>query len=264
MKKTTLSDGYKVYCINRKEAQMLEEHIEGYFDDYITIKEGDTIIDIGANIGIFGLELSKKYKTIEIFAFEPIKNIYDVLKQNSILSQNKKFKTYNYGISDKNGEEQFQYFPNSPALSSSKNEIVQSKEQLLLALEGSLHHAPKKWWWANLIPKFIYPYIINNLIKNPINTTCSIKTLSNVIKENQISKINLLKIDCEGNELNVIKGIASKDWNIIKQIVIEVNDIHGRFEYISKKLINLGYNVKTTKDPSLKGTNLINLFAKIN
>ena len=264
MKKTTLSDGYKVYCINRKEAQMLEEHIEGYFDDYITIKEGDTIIDIGANIGIFGLELSKKYKTIEIFAFEPIKNIYDVLKQNSILSQNKKFKTYNYGISDKNGEEQFQYFPNSPALSSSKNEIVQSKEQLLLALEGSLHHAPKKWWWANLIPKFIYPYIINNLIKNPINTTCSIKTLSNVIKENQISKINLLKIDCEGNELNVIKGIASKDWNIIKQIVIEVNDIHGRFEYISKKLINLGHNVKTTKDPSLKGTNLINLFAKIN
>ena len=262
MKQATLSDGSKVYCINRKEAQMLQEHIDGYFDDYINIKENDTIIDIGANIGIFGLELSKRYNSIQIFAFEPINNIYDVLKKNSISSQNKQFKTYNYGISDKNGEEKFQYFPNSPALSSSKNEIVQSKEQLLLALKGSLHHAPKKWWWANLIPKFIYPYIINNLIKNPIDIICSIKTLSHVIKENKISKIDLLKIDCEGNELNVINGITSKDWDIIKQIVMEVNDIDGRFEYINKKLINLGYSVKTTKDPSLEGTNLINLFAK--
>ena len=35
---------------------MLQEHIEGYFDDYIDIKTNDTIVDVGANIGIFGLE----------------------------------------------------------------------------------------------------------------------------------------------------------------------------------------------------------------
>ena len=57
-------------------------------------------------------------------------------------------------------------------------------------------------------------------------------------------------------------GITSKDWDIIKQIVMEINDIDGRFEHINKRLINLGYSVKTTKDPSLEGTNLINLFAK--
>ena len=77
-----------------------------------------------------------------------------------------------------------------------------------------------------------------------------------------ISQIDLLKIDCEGNELNVIDGINDEHWPIIKQIVIEVNDINGRFNYIHEKLTNSGYKIKVTKDPSLKDTNLINLFAK--
>ena len=55
---------------------MLYEHINGYLDhDFIKLKSGDTVIDIGANIGIFGLELSKRYEDINIFAFEPIKDI---------------------------------------------------------------------------------------------------------------------------------------------------------------------------------------------
>ena len=70
MKKTRLADKTEVYCINWREAQMLQEHIDGYFNEYINIKNNDTIIDIGANIGIFGLELSKRYEDINIFAFD--------------------------------------------------------------------------------------------------------------------------------------------------------------------------------------------------
>ena len=51
---------------------MLHEHINGYFDDFITLGQSDTILDIGANIGILGLELSRKYPTINIHSFEPI------------------------------------------------------------------------------------------------------------------------------------------------------------------------------------------------
>ena len=75
MNKTTLTDKSEIYCINWREAQMLQEHIDGYFDNYIDIKNNDTIVDVGANIGIFGLELSKRYDNINIFAFEPIKDI---------------------------------------------------------------------------------------------------------------------------------------------------------------------------------------------
>ena len=113
MKKTRLIDKSEIYCINWREAQVLAQHIDGYFDDYITINDNDTIVDIGANIGVFGLELSKRYKDIHIFSFEPIRNIYDVLKKNSLLSNNKNFKVYHCGISDENGVQEFLKAPPS-------------------------------------------------------------------------------------------------------------------------------------------------------
>ena len=60
MKKTSLIDGSKIYCISPTEGQMLYAHIAGYINhDSIQIKSGDTIVDVGATIGIFGIKLSK-------------------------------------------------------------------------------------------------------------------------------------------------------------------------------------------------------------
>ena len=57
MKKTTLIDGTKINCISSTEAQMLYEHISGYLNNDIQISKGDTVLDVGANIGIFGIVL---------------------------------------------------------------------------------------------------------------------------------------------------------------------------------------------------------------
>ena len=71
---------------------MLHEHINGYFDDFINFKETDTIIDVGANIGIFGIELSDRYSNINVISFEPMLDIFNVLKENAIVSKNSNFK----------------------------------------------------------------------------------------------------------------------------------------------------------------------------
>ena len=262
MKKTKLLNGQEVFCITSREAQVLHEHINGYIDDFIKIRRDDTIIDIGANIGIFGLELSLKYPNIKIFSFEPILNIFSVLKENAKISQNKNFKFYNYGISNKDETIEFTYFPNAPALSSSNNEISGSKKDLTEAFAGNLENAPDSWWWKKFIPKFTYPYIINYLMKNKRQITCKVKPLSKVIDSLLIKKINLLKIDCEGNEHKVIDGIKEKNWKIIEQLIIEINDIDGRLNYIKNKLEKLGYDIKILKEPALEKTNLYNLFAK--
>ena len=262
MKKTTLINGDTIFCINSLEAQMLHEHITGYFDDFISLEQSDTILDIGANIGILGLELTKKYPMINIHSFEPIDDIYSVLKANSDLSNNKNFQSYNFGISDKSESIEFTYFPNAPALSSANDEIWNSKEDLIEAFDGSMQNAPSNWWWKKFIPKFTYAFFVRNLIRKKKKISCKLKPLSKVIDELSLRKINLLKIDCEGNEHKVINGINEDNWSIINQLIIEINDIDGRLEYIKNKLKKLGFKIKIIQEPALKKTNLYNLFAR--
>ena len=51
-------------------SQALDDHIKGYLDHGISVKENDVIIDVGANIGVLGIRLSKSFKSISIYSFE--------------------------------------------------------------------------------------------------------------------------------------------------------------------------------------------------
>ena len=262
MNKKTFIDGKEIYCISSNEAKMLYEHINGYLNTEVVINENDVIIDIGANIGIFGIKLSKLFgNKITILSFEPIKDIYCVLKKNSLITQNKNFKVFECGISNKNEQSNFTYYPNSPALSTANPEAWNNNEDLITAVEGNLKHSPTSLWWTKLIPRFFYPLIVKILKKNPIDIKCNVKTLSHIIKKQNLSKIDLLKIDCEGNELKVLQGIEKMHWSIIKQLIIEVHDIEGRLVDIKNILENQNYNVKIVKEESMKNTNLFNVIA---
>ena len=261
MRKTKLQNNSEIYCLSSLEAQMLSKHIDGYLDDFINIEEGDVVVDVGANIGMLGFTLSEKFKNIEILSFEPIKEIYDILESNAKLSKNYKFKTYNVGLSNTNRKANFTYYPYMPSLSNSNPKIWENHTDLIKAVKGSLNEAPSNWWWSKMIPQFLFPLIVRFLTRNKKDVTCYLKTLSTIIKENKIKKIDLLKIDCEGNELDVIEGIEEVNWDIIKQIVVEVHDIDNRLFYIQDLLRNKGYNLKVEQEPSLKDIKLFNVFA---
>jgi len=64
MKKTFLSDKTPIYCLVPSEAFILDDHIKGYLEHGIHVKENDIVVDIGANIGVLGVRLSKSLKSI--------------------------------------------------------------------------------------------------------------------------------------------------------------------------------------------------------
>ena len=263
MKKINLNDGTTVYCLKQNEAIILDDHIKGYLKHEIKINNGDVIIDVGANIGILGLRLSQIYHNITIHAFEPIPEIYKVLQKNSAISLNKKFNTYMMGISNTNKELQFTYYPNSPALSTAQPEIwSRDKNNFIAAVQGNITSAPKKFWWAKFIPQFITPLIAKYLTSNSQTITSTVITLNSFIIENNLEKVNLLKIDCEGEEINVLHGISDANWKIINNVVMEVNDVENNLEKATTILSKNGFNnIQIEKEKGFEKTKLTNIYA---
>lgn len=264
MKKIKLNDDTPIYCLRKQEALVLDEHIKGYISHGIKINKGDTIIDIGANIGVFGTRLSQMYDDIYIHCFEPIPEIYDVLKKNSQLSANTNFKTYRMGLSDKNTDLVFTYYPNSPALSTAQPKIWEKNQKnLVSAVHGNIVNAPKNIWWAKFIPTFITPIIAKYLTLNSKNVKCKVITLSHFINQYNIHEIKLLKIDCEGEEINVLNGLENSDWPKIQNIVMEVNDIENNIKKAKKILLKHGFkSIQIEKEKGFEKTKLVNIYAK--
>ena len=73
--------------------------IEEYSKHDIKIKNTDTVIDVGAHIGLFSLYTSQYCKKGNIYAFEPIKENYDILKLNTQLNNFLNIKAENCAIS---------------------------------------------------------------------------------------------------------------------------------------------------------------------
>jgi len=91
--------------------------------------------------------------------------------------------------------------------------------------------------------------------------TCQFRTLSDVIHENVIERIDLLKIDVEKSELDVLSGIQDDDWQMIKQIVLEVHDTNGRLESVTTLLKSHEFELAVEQNALLKDTALYNVCA---
>ena len=79
-----LSNGMEVACLQRHDAPIVHAEVEAYFRHGIQVREGDTIFDVGANIGLFALSvLSRCNQNARVYAFEPLPPILEVLRANA-------------------------------------------------------------------------------------------------------------------------------------------------------------------------------------
>lgn len=94
---TGINHSYVIDGIERSGYyEFLQEHLRPY------IKEGDTVIDAGANIGYFTVMLSKLVgEKGTVHAFEPEAYNYNLLQYNIELNNCKNVITHNMALSDK-------------------------------------------------------------------------------------------------------------------------------------------------------------------
>lgn len=263
LKKGKLVDGTELYCISKTEALVLDSHIDGYFQHGVCIKDGDIVMDVGANIGIFGIRACKKFPNIQVFAFEPIPDIFEVLKANADLFGKDRFHPLQCGVSETEGSAVFTYYPRSPALSTAHNEMWNKDPEMFVnAVKGSLDDAPKGYRFARFLPRFAVRWIANYLRSGTKEFECKLVPISKIVKDYNIPKIDLLKIDCEGAELQALKSLSEEDWTKVRQIVVEVHDSEGRLEYIKNMLKEKGFSqITVDREKALENTSLYNMYA---
>jgi acyl carrier protein len=90
--------------------------------------------------------------------------------------------------------------------------------------------------------------------------TAQLRTLSSMIAEEGIDRIDLLKVNVEKSELDVLLGLGAGDWPKIRQMVIEV-DKRENLEPITTMLEQQGFDVQVEQDPLLKKTELCYVYA---
>ncbi|QSJ15488.1 FkbM family methyltransferase [Nostoc sp. UHCC 0702] len=265
---SVLPNGMKAFYLNKNEMQFIYDEIPNYFKHGIAVHEGDTVFDVGANIGIFSLYVNHQYhQNVNIYAFEPVPSIYQVLQLNFQHLANDKIKLFPCGLSLASQTVTFAYHPNAPAMSSayfpnlSPEEIDKYKTSMLRNLKDAPDYIRRLRW----VPPFLRTYILERAIQKTFQVeqvTCNLRSISEIIDEYHIQTINLLKIDVEKSELDVLLGINPKHWSKIMQLVMEVHDIDHRVDKIKALLQEHGFSkIILEQEPFLQGSQLYNLYA---
>jgi len=263
MRSVRLADGTRVYCLRKFEALAIDQHVGGYFQHGIAVHPGDVVLDVGANIGLFALRLAQRCELdVAVFASEPIPEIREVLRKNLERLGSSRLKVLAYGLGRERGTATFTYFENGPGLSTALPEIWDSHpEQLEKAIAGGVRHPPV--WWGRLVPPAVAPWMARRLLEKRKTVTCELRTVSDVIAEHGLERVDLLKVDIEGGELDVLRGIDEQDWPKIRQVVLEVHNVRGRLEQVQSLLAAHGLSRQIAEQESgFRGTWLYNVFAR--
>ena len=164
--------------------------------------EYDVIIDVGAHKGETILNFLKNFKVKNIYSFEASVKTYNDLKINIVKIKEKYKNTnieiFNIGIGNSNQEKIFNELPDS---NSSTFNVIDQNSSYFKRKNRILSIFFKK--------KFIIEKNVVSQIK-----------LSAFIEKKKIEKINILKIDTEGYEFEVIKGLE-QNIRLIKFIYFE-------------------------------------------
>lgn len=227
----TLFNDSIVFCLQPKEAVYLAKEVNDYLTHGIQLRDGDTIFDVGANIGIFSLWVCRlKQNKVKVYAFEPVPVIADVLQRNAQRFAPNQLQVMSFGLSHSTHTATLTYYPKATVWSTAYPEVAyQERTQTKQATLRSLQKAPR---WVRLVPMRLWSrlidYVLNKVMRKTETIACSLKTISEVIREQAVKQINLLKIDVEHSELDVLRGIEAEHWPLIQQVVLEAHDINGR------------------------------------
>ena len=257
-KKYCAPDGLEIYYLSTGEPEYFYKDIfleDNYVSGFITLQEGDVVFDVGANVGYFSLYVDRVLKEYQIFAFEPAPPVYDVLTLN-ILKHGLNVIPVKAGLSNESSKLSFTYYPNSSGYSTFSSNMEEEKALLKQTILNQLGSTED---YKLLIAEA--DSIVDSRFEKRVYE-CETTTVSEIIKQHNLTSIGLMKIDAEKYEYNVLLGIESADFARIRQIVVEIHDHNSRVDEIVKLLEENNFETHVCQNTGYTDTVMFSVFAK--
>ncbi len=236
-------NGVKLYfdftqAVCRAEAELLmegepEEYAMQLVSAFLSYTKGRTVLDIGANVGLYSLDLYQHHKEIEYYLFEPVPMTFERLIQTEKLNNvdTDHYKAFNLGMSDKKGTFDFFVPASNEAASMVANEDSFYRKR---------YNATGNYTGQTNIEK----------------VQCKVTTVDDFVAENDLKGIDFIKIDVEGNEKAVLAGAEQTVKRFVPLLYVELLRKHAkRFGYHPNEVIrhmkSLGYQCVTLQDKKI-------------
>lgn len=181
--KTSKLKGYSILYPNEKEFKILQKEIFNQEIYDIDLKTDSPIIfDIGAYIGLSAIYFKDKYPNAQIKAFEPNPNVFHILEDNIYGNGLQNIELFNIAIDKKE---------------TTKDLYIDATGQDCFSTASF-----KKNAW------------------NGEQKSLPIKIQTKPLSEYITDRIDLIKIDTEGNEIQILEEIEDK-LTLVENLIIE-------------------------------------------
>jgi 31-O-methyltransferase len=250
VRRLSLPDGLEIFSLNADETRFVHGEVFGarcYLQHGIELRDGDCVFDVGANIGMATVFFHRECRGVRIFAFEPSPAAFECLQANIEL-HGADARAFECGLSREPGTAEFTFYPANSVMSGFHADLEADRAATKTFMVNS-GFAPRhaELFLGSKFKKETFP--------------CRLRTLSEIIDEERVERIDLLKVDVEKSEREVLAGIRPEHWDRIGQVVVEVHDEQGALNEVQNLLVSHGFEVTAGQDPKLKGTTLFSVFA---
>jgi FkbM family methyltransferase len=175
--------------------------------------DSKTIIDVGANTGIYSLVAKAANPDSKVYGFEPVKRVFEKYQKNCDLNHFD-VKCLDYALSNFDGE-------------------------------AVIYDSPSEHVYSVTVNKNTAPHV------EKIETKIQTKKLSTFIKEFNIKNIDLIKIDVETHEPEVLEGMEEYLKAFQPTLLIEIlnDEIGERVQEIIRDIDYLYFNIDEVNIP---------------
>jgi amino acid adenylation domain-containing protein/FkbM family methyltransferase len=243
--------------MHRHETDYIYEEVfqrQAYFRHGIRLRDGATVLDVGANIGLFSLFCTQACAAPRLNAVEPNPAVARRLAAN-LAAYAPGARVEQCGVGRAPGTARFTFFSGYSLLSGLH---ADADVESAVVKSYVLNKARAGERGADEFVKEAEALLRARFQEEQLDV--ELRTVSQVIAREGVDHVDLLKINVEKAEVDVLAGIAAADWQKIDQLVAEI-DLDENVAPIEQMLEANGFDYVIDQDPLLHQTALRYVYA---